>query len=211
MRRIAIRPAFIACLSALLSAALLAGTAVLAEDPNAFNRLHTGAADRNPPPATDGLHDANIADVQILQAPREAFATLPKAIGGNGVDWMAALKSSKIAPRYDKSDPTAKPELLDLDVIRECKGTTPDVIYSHSAHAEWVDCPVCHPAIFESAKGANTMTMAEIMAGQKCGACHGSVAFPVSDCKRCHAVPKSEDAKKKESASRGKKGGRFPW
>lgn len=209
MRRIATRPLFIACLCALLPAALLAARA-LAEDPNAFNRLHTGMAERNPPPATDGLHDPAIADVGLLQAPKEAFATLPKAVGGNNVDWTAALKDKKISPRYDKTDTTAQPELLDLDVIRECKGTTPDVIYSHSAHAEWIDCPVCHPAIFESAKGANTMTMAEIMAGEKCGACHGSVAFPVSDCKRCHAVPKSADAKK-ASASQGKKGGRFPW
>jgi uncharacterized OB-fold protein len=32
--------------------------------------------------------------------------------------------------------------------------------------------------------------MAAILLGQKCGVCHGKVAFPVSECKRCHSQPK---------------------
>ena len=35
-------------------------------------------------------------------------------------------------------------------------------------------------------KDANPFSMQEIFAGQYCGACHGTVAFPNIDCQRCH-------------------------
>lgn len=205
----------------LLSAAflplLVSPTLVQAQGANTFNRLHTTLGDRNAPPTSDGLHDPSIEGAQLLQAPKEAFEGLPKAVGGNYVDWGQALKGGKIAPRYDSADSKAKPELMDLDVIRECKGSTPNAVFPHAAHSEWIDCGTCHPAIFESAKGANTMTMAEIMAGKKCGVCHGTVAFPVSECKRCHYQAKDGSMRKttaqegSSQAKKGKGGVRLPW
>ena len=203
-------------LSALLLAIAIPATTAHAQGANAFNRLHTAPGDRNAPPLNDGIHDPAIEGTGLLQAPKEAFGGLPKASGGNYVNWGEALKSGKIAPRYDKDDAKATPEILDLDVIREVKGTTPNAVFPHAAHAEWMDCPVCHPTIFEAAKGANTMTMAEIMVGQKCGICHGTVAFPVSECKRCHYLPKAgsetkASAKAEAQTKKGKKGLRMPW
>lgn len=217
MRRSMVRASRAALASVLLSIALVApATRASAQGANAFNRLHTAPGDRNAPPASDGIHDPAIEGTQILQPPKEAFEGLPKAVGGNYVDWGAAVKSGKIAPRYDKDDDKAKPEPMDLDIVREVKGSTPNAVFPHAAHAEWIDCPVCHPAIFEAAKGANTMTMAEIMVGQKCGVCHGTVAFPVAECKRCHYQMKPGAARRVsvkagDQPTKRKKGLRLPW
>jgi hypothetical protein len=32
--------------------------------------------------------------------------------------------------------------------------------------------------------------MAAILLGEKCGVCHGKVAFPVSECRLCHSKKK---------------------
>jgi cytochrome c551/c552 len=32
--------------------------------------------------------------------------------------------------------------------------------------------------------------MAAILMGEKCGVCHGKVAFPVSECRLCHSKKK---------------------
>ena len=68
----------------------------------------------------------------------------------------------------------------------------PDVVYPHKQHTQWLDCANCHPAIFIPQKGANQISMASILLGEKCGVCHGKVAFPVSDCRRCHSQPKEQ-------------------
>jgi uncharacterized OB-fold protein len=34
--------------------------------------------------------------------------------------------------------------------------------------------------------------MASILMGEKCGVCHGKVAFPVSDCRKCHSQNKKK-------------------
>ena len=33
--------------------------------------------------------------------------------------------------------------------------------------------------------------LASILLGQKCGVCHGKVAFPVSECRACHSRKKT--------------------
>jgi hypothetical protein len=35
-------------------------------------------------------------------------------------------------------------------------------------------------------KGANSISMEKIRAGKQCGVCHGTVAFGVERCARCH-------------------------
>ncbi len=157
---------------------------------NRFNRLMTPPAERNRPPALDGIHDPNNPGTMALQAPREAFITLPKGQSGNYVDWVKALQEALIAPRFDRLDPSKKPMIMDLNIVREVKGSMPDVVYPHKAHLEWLDCSNCHPAIFEPKKGANSISMAEIILGKKCGVCHGKVAFPVAECRRCHSRKK---------------------
>ncbi len=36
------------------------------------------------------------------------------------------------------------------------------------------------------------MTMRGIVKGKWCGRCHNKVAFPLSNCTRCHTVPKKK-------------------
>ncbi len=161
-----------------------------AGDINAFNRLLKPAGKRNPPPAEDGIHDPANDGTLALQAPLQAYAGLPRSNAGNRVDWVQALGSRKINPRWDRVDTKAEPVVMDLNIVREVKGSMPDVVYPHKQHTEWLDCSNCHPAIFVPQKGANQISMASILLGQQCGVCHGKVAFPVSECRLCHSKKK---------------------
>ena len=164
----------------------------MAKDPNSFNRLMQSPSKRNPPPAEDGIHDPDNEGTLVLQSPKEQFSQLPKGKSGNYVDWVKALDEGKIEPRYDRTDPAVEPVLMDLNIIREVKGSMPDVVYPHKQHTEWLDCSNCHPAIFIPQKGANQISMASIILGESCGVCHGKIAFPVSECRRCHSKPKGD-------------------
>jgi c(7)-type cytochrome triheme protein len=157
---------------------------------NTFNRLMKPPSERNPPPAKDGIHDPDNEGTHILQPPKDAFGVLPKGISGNRVDWVKALDEGKIAPRYELEDTGKAPVVMDLDIVREVKGSMPDVVYPHEQHTKWLDCSNCHPAIFVPQKGANKMSMAGILLGKQCGVCHGKVAFPVADCRKCHSRKK---------------------
>lgn len=160
-------------------------------DPNSFNRLLIPKSERNASPGTDGIHDPAAFGTPLLQSPHDAFAELPKSTAGNYVDWSRALLEGVLNPRYDINDPTRNPIVLDLNIVREVKGSMPNVVYPHKQHTEWLDCANCHPAIFIPLKGANQISMASILLGEKCGVCHGTVAFPVSDCRRCHSQAKA--------------------
>lgn len=166
-------------------------TARTAAEANAFNRLLKPPGARNPPPAEDGIHDPGNDGTLALQHPLHAYAGLPKGNAGNRVNWVAALNDKKIAPRWDRLDPAAEAVVMDLNIVREVKGTMPDVVYPHKAHTEILDCSNCHPALFEPQKGANKLSMAAIMLGQQCGVCHGKVAFPISECRLCHSQKKA--------------------
>lgn len=157
---------------------------------NTFNRLLRPASRRNLPATESGIHDPTNDGTQLLQPPLQAFNTLPRSTAGNYVNWVQALEQNKISPRYDKADPNAKAVVMDLNIVREVKGSMPDVVYPHKQHTEWLDCSNCHPAIFIPQKGANQISMAAIMLGEKCGVCHGKVAFPISECRLCHSKKK---------------------
>ena len=158
---------------------------------NAFNRLHTPPAQRNLPPGEDGIHDPQGAGTPMLQVPLAAFGALPKSNSGNRVNWAIAVESGKINPLWSATDAQAKPQVLDLNIVREVKGSMPDVVFSHKRHTIVQDCTGCHPALFAPQKGTNKMSMASIMLGESCGACHGRVAFPVSECRLCHSKAKA--------------------
>ena len=169
---------------------VLALDSASAADPNAFNRLMTPPSKRNPPPAQDGIHDPDNPGTTLLQPPKAAFDGMPKATSGNYVDWVQALQAGKIDPRFDRHDPSVEPLIMDLNIVREVKGSMPNVVYPHKQHTEWLDCSNCHPALFIPQKGANPMSMASILLGEDCGVCHGKVAFPVAECRRCHLQKK---------------------
>lgn len=161
---------------------------------NAFNRLlRTPTIARNAPPAEDSIHDPQNSGTGLLQWPSEAFTDFPKSNDGNQVDWVGALKENKIAPWFEFETHSIEPFLFDLVIVREVKGSMPNVVFPHEAHTQWLDCSNCHDEIFIPQKGANEISMAAILLGQKCGVCHGRVAFPVTDCRRCHAQPKTAE------------------
>ena len=161
-----------------------------AADINSFNRLLKPVGKRNPAPAEDGIHDPSNDGTIALMAPLAAYGPLPKSLAGNRVNWVKALEEGKINPRWDRANPAEAPVVIDLNIVREVKGSMPDVVYPHKQHTEWLDCSNCHPAIFIPQKGANSISMAAILLGEKCGVCHGKVAFPVSECRLCHSKKK---------------------
>lgn len=180
-----------AATNAAAAAAPTPSPAASASAVNNFNRLLKSAGRFNRPAAESGIHDpANDMTMQ-LQPPAAAFEGLPKSLAGNHVDWVKSLDGKAIAPRWDRNDPSAPAIVMDLNIVREVKGSMPDVVYPHKQHTEWLDCSNCHPAIFVPQKGANQISMASILLGQKCGVCHGKVAFPVSECRLCHSRKKT--------------------
>ncbi|MBI5888061.1 MAG: hypothetical protein HZB82_05030 [Deltaproteobacteria bacterium] len=117
-------------------------------------------------------------------------AGLPKDRYGL-IDWAKMVRENLVKPRasLDPADEEMPP--LQMDVLITAKGDfVNDVIYPHEMHTWWLKCEICHPGIFMPAQGQNNMTMTGIVQGQWCGRCHGKVAFPLTDCKRCHTSPK---------------------
>ncbi|HJW26559.1 MAG TPA: c(7)-type cytochrome triheme domain-containing protein [Rhodocyclaceae bacterium] len=172
------------------AAASAAAATPATTDSLSFNRLLKPASKRNLPPPEDGIHDPSNDGTHALQPPLTVFGALPKSFAGNRVNWVEALNTNKINPRSDRLDPKAEQLVMDLNIVREVKGYMPDVVYPHKQHTQWLDCSNCHPAIFVPQKGANSISMAAILMGEKCGVCHGKVAFPVSECRICHSKKK---------------------
>lgn len=135
----------------------------------------------------DGLHDPKVGALQDLQQPGEALAPLPKDVVGNNVRWIEALRQGVISPRTNIL-PGTQIQVLDLDLIFPNTGNYDFVRFPHKAHTEWLDCSNCHEAIFAKKYRGTAMSMSKILEGQQCGQCHGAVAFPLSECNRCHSV-----------------------
>ncbi len=143
------------------------------------------------PLANDGLHDPSNPALSELQQPGEAFAGFPNDFPkiGNQVDWVRALESGVILPRTNIF-PDTSIDVLDLDIIMEQTSQMPMVRFPHRAHTQWLDCVNCHDELFKKKAGANPVNMFAILSGEFCGRCHGAVAFPLTECRRCHSEPR---------------------
>ena len=119
------------------------------------------------------------------------LARLPKDKYGL-VDWAVAIKNGNVKP-WDSLEPgamAAPPFNLDI-VIQTKSNFMADVVFPHYVHTLWLTCTNCHTGIFQMKAGGNPeMTMAKIAAGEYCGRCHNRVAFPLTDCNRCHVKAK---------------------
>jgi c(7)-type cytochrome triheme protein len=115
-------------------------------------------------------------------------ATLPCDANGL-VDWAAALRRGVVTP-LEHLDPGVgrAPMKLDRDLSFGSAGRwMREVTFSHRKHVAWTACEMCHPDVFPVTKaGTVRMKMQQIWAGQWCGACHQTVAFPLDECGRCH-------------------------
>lgn len=104
-------------------------------------------------------------------------------------DWVKAFKEGVVNPREAIEDKKPVPP-FNFDIDIPAVGAMPDVVFPHFPHTFWLDCGNCHPSIFVMKRGANPISMVKIVNGEFCGRCHGRVAFPISDCTRCHVKPK---------------------
>lgn len=140
--------------------------------------------------AKDGVHDPRSPGVRQLQEPREALAPLAPDGIGNQVRWVEALERGDINPRTSL-DPRTEVRVLETDIIMSRNGSLKAVRFPHRAHTLWLDCSNCHEKLFVSKAGANRISMFRILQGEFCGQCHGAVAFPLTECGRCHSVARS--------------------
>ncbi len=63
------------------------------------------------------------------------------------------------------------------------------VVFPHWFHRIRYKCKVCHEKIFVMRRGANNISMADIMDGKACGTCHnGQIAWEPLECKKCHSA-----------------------
>jgi c(7)-type cytochrome triheme protein len=112
------------------------------------------------------------------------------------INWADALRQGKVTPKgsLNPDEPDMPPFDLSFDIPTK-SNFMPNVIFPHKIHTMWLTCTNCHPAIFlmNHTENNKNMTMPKIAAGEFCGRCHNRVAFPLSDCLRCHVVPKEGD------------------
>jgi c(7)-type cytochrome triheme protein len=106
------------------------------------------------------------------------------------IDWEEATRRGLIKPSdlVEGVSANRAPMKLDKDVEIRPRGSWMNgVTFSHRKHVAWLGCELCHPDVFPLGKrGSITYTMSENRAGRYCGACHGSVAFSLASCDRCH-------------------------
>ncbi|MFQ5566274.1 MAG: c(7)-type cytochrome triheme domain-containing protein [Paracoccaceae bacterium] len=139
--------------------------------------------------AYDGIHQRDSDAIGVLQEPRSALRGLPRANSGNFIDWAAALRDGLIRPRA-RTGGQGQMEVLDLDIVLADTKNMPVVTFPHRTHTEWLSCRNCHDWLFKAQLGANDISMTDIARGRACGLCHGKVAFPATECFRCHDGPR---------------------
>lgn len=140
----------------------------------------------------DKCHNGNIA------AGRDGFKIFdkkpyPSMTYGNGIDWVQSLRRGLISPaRYLREKPFGMP--FEKTLLLEAEmSNIPPAIFPHRAHTDWMGCETCHPHVFNiKKKTTRHFTMAAILKGEFCGACHLNVAFPMNDCARCHPGVKEQ-------------------
>ena len=135
----------------------------------------------------DGLHDPKGPAISELQQPGDALSIMLGDVVGNKVNWIESLREGIITPRTNLF-PATNIQVLDMDIIYPNTGNYHFVMFPHKPHTEWLDCVNCHEKIFKTKYRATPITMSAILEGQYCGQCHGAVAFPLTECNRCHSV-----------------------
>lgn len=139
----------------------------------------------------DGVHDRKGPAIKQLQQPREALSKLTPDTTGNQVRWVDALDKGEIAPR-EKLRAETKVRVLDQDILLNLKGGMPIVRFPHRQHTLWLDCSNCHDQLFKQQTGGTKISMFNILQGEQCGVCHGAVSFPLTECFRCHSIPRAK-------------------
>lgn len=124
--------------------------------------------------------------------PSLSFSPIVKTIpiGGGNYQFEKGIDFQRILERitFSKDSPlgTVNPKGIDF-ILKPKVGLMADAYFPHNIHTYWLDCKNCHPSIFPiNDTQLVRVSMTEIFKGEFCGRCHGKVAFPVTDCGRCH-------------------------
>lgn len=144
------------------------------------------------PLANDKVHDPRGPSLRELQNPGDGLYQLPAVQSGNRVRWAMARDRGAINPRRSLKPDDPETHVFDMDLLLSLNGSFPIVRFSHKLHTQWLGCDNCHDQIFKPQLGASGISMYAILQGEQCGLCHGSVAFPVTECAYCHNVERSE-------------------
>ena len=95
---------------------------------------------------------------------------------------MAGLATMVVSP--------AQAEYADVIInnYADAAGMRP-VVFPHWFHRIRFRCKVCHADLgFQFKAGGNKITMAKIIEGKFCGACHnGEISWSVENCNMCHS------------------------
>jgi c(7)-type cytochrome triheme protein len=136
----------------------------------------------------DGVHDPRNPGIGQLQQPAEALA--PLSMAATQLTWLPAVSrgSGAINPRTSLFPETVV-RLREDEIVIAKFGSMPAVRFPHRQHTLWLDCANCHDGLFKAQAGANRFSMTAILNGEQCGVCHGAVAFPLTECNRCHNTP----------------------
>ena len=126
--------------------------------------------------------------IERVRSRDSVLTLLPRDAAGN-VDWSAALRTGVIRPRAAAPgrDSAGYHPGFAFDFYTPAAMPMAEAAFPHSSHVAWVACTSCHPGVYRHPRDTAT-TMAAINAGQSCGVCHRTVAFPASTCERCHAA-----------------------
>jgi len=134
------------------------------------------------PPEEEGEPPA----IEAVRSWEQAAEMLPKD-GMDQADWVEALEQGVIRPREAIGGPRrGSIAVFKFDFFLPGPDPSFDAFFPHSAHTEWLGCESCHPKIFRVRGTA--ITMDEVFAGKYCGECHGTVAFGLDACARCHTA-----------------------
>jgi c(7)-type cytochrome triheme protein len=124
-------------------------------------------------------------DIERTLNRDSALAMLPRDSLGK-LDWVAALRDGVVDPLDSFPGGPSSRRSAGFAFDFRIKGPDPmfDAVFAHSVHVDWLDCRSCHPGVFPYR--GEPLTMEQVNNGESCGRCHGTVAFPVSACERCH-------------------------
>ncbi len=76
------------------------------------------------------------------------------------------------------------------EAARRGAASFPPARFPHWVHRIRYRCGACHPSLFQTRAGGDTLTMAALSGGLACGRCHdGRAAFALLACNRCHVGP----------------------
>ena len=102
--------------------------------------------------------------------------------------WLVLVSFTGVAALLVSAPAQAEYADVVINNYADAAGMRP-VVFPHWYHRIRFRCKVCHADLgFQFKAGGNKITMAKIIDGQFCGACHnGEISWSVENCGMCHS------------------------